>query len=67
MPIDRNEIECWRCTHEMAADARYWLSVCSDLDLEQQLSPMGRPATASPQQARLYAGERAPVPDTIRV
>jgi len=43
MPIDRNEIECMRCTHEMAADARFWLSMCSDLDLEQQLSPMGRP------------------------
>jgi hypothetical protein len=43
MPIDRNEIECMRCTHEMAADARFWLSGCSDLDLEQQLSPMGRP------------------------
>ena len=45
MPIDRNEIECWRCTHEMAADARFWLSGASDLDLEQQLSPMGRPRT----------------------
>ena len=43
MPIDRNEIECWRCTHPMAADARFWLAGCSDLDLEQQLSPMGRP------------------------
>jgi hypothetical protein len=43
MPIDRNQIECWHCAHEMAADARFWLSTCSDLDLEQQLSPMGRP------------------------
>jgi len=43
MPIDRNEIECMRCTHEMAADARFWLNAASDLDLEQQLSPLGRP------------------------
>jgi len=43
MPINRNEIECTRCTHEMAADPRHWLNTCSDLDLEQQLSPMGRP------------------------
>jgi hypothetical protein len=27
----------------MAADARFWLSNCSDLDLEQGLSSMGRP------------------------
>jgi hypothetical protein len=42
MPTDRNEIECWRCTHEMAADAQFWLRNCSDADLEQ-LSSMGRP------------------------
>src|SRR5262245_28925170 len=40
--IEREQIESWRCTHEMAADARFWLGGCSDLDLEQQLSPMGR-------------------------
>jgi len=43
MPIDRNEIECMRCTHPMAEDVRFWLGACSDLDLEQQSSPMGRP------------------------
>jgi hypothetical protein len=39
MPIDRNQIECWRCTHPAAADVRFWLGQTSDPDLEHSLSP----------------------------
>jgi hypothetical protein len=45
MPLDRMAFPCWTCQNPQADDARRWLGSASDADIEQQLSPGGRPLT----------------------
>jgi hypothetical protein len=40
MPIDRTQFPCWTCSAEQAQDVRAWLNACSDVNVENQRSPL---------------------------
>jgi hypothetical protein len=64
MPIDRATFPCWSCKSEQARDVRAWLGSCSDIDVEQQRSPLnGWPLGC----CRLKVVGVVPVSDTTRM